>query len=245
MKYNQSLFLPVISAALAFFTANQATAAVYTATLTSQDVILGAKEAASTAVLGYTINSTSTDVGESGSNGTRINELMILGFTLPTFLLGETLESAQLTFNITDVRIGGGDELGDLDTYLLDSSDPSGTGTSLFYQSSTIQTAAGGINMEQIGRTSRPVGFDTASPQAVTYTLTGDSLALLQGFYTGNSPDQTEAFMRFNQTTLLTLGGGTDRYNIGSAELSLTTIPEPSAALLAGLGALALLRRRR
>ena len=228
--------------------------AIYVTSLGTTDSVVGAAQGGYGPGTGYETNtSAASTIGEMGSTqlSTRVIRVSILGLNLPTFGAGETLVGAQLSFDITEMRRDK-PELGSLDTYLLDSGDPSGSGTSLFYQSATQQTTAGGIDLEYLGRT--PYNSSFSSPQAVSYSLGGDALALLQSFYTGNTPNQTEAFLRFNQTGSITLGSSIDRYKIdsGSVELTLTTIPgnvsaipETSGLLVGALLSLALVRRRR
>lgn len=76
-------------------------------------------------------------------------------------------------------------------------------------------------------------GFDVFTASAGTYTI-------LDGAFTLDSSN----ISNFGLANALDLGGGKSAY-FQEGSLSVVVIPEPGAALLGGLGALALLRRRR
>ncbi len=76
-------------------------------------------------------------------------------------------------------------------------------------------------------------GFDVNTAENGTYTI-------LDGSFTLNSAN----ISNFGAENALDLGGGRSAY-FEEGSLNVVVIPEPSAALLGGLGVLALLRRRR
>lgn len=76
-------------------------------------------------------------------------------------------------------------------------------------------------------------GFDVFTADPGTYTI-------LDGSFTLNPAN----ISNFGSANALDLGAGKSAY-FQEGSLSVVVIPEPSAAILAGLGALALLRRRR
>ena len=231
---------------------------IYNTTVGTQDNIIGERQSGA-AQAGYYVGVNAGTVGVGGGSNARRNSTPVVGLTLPTLAAGETIEGAELTFNITGIRDQGSNNiLGSLDTYLLDIADPSSTGTTFFYESGTVQTSAGGFDVEFLGRTTRSeLGVSTSAggidpqltftpPRTITYVLTGDALDLLQSFYTGNTPNQTNAYLRFNQTSNQNLQD-LDRYAIdpSSVQLSITAVPEPaSLVLLAAGGALMMSRRK-
>jgi len=76
-----------------------AQAATVMATLSSQDRIVGARQSGGDA-LGYYVESALT-AGVGGGTNTRNNNNAVIGFTLPTLAVGETISSAN--FKITVV----------------------------------------------------------------------------------------------------------------------------------------------
>ena len=217
------------------------------------DRIVGISQDTGTTALGYYANNTNNVVGVTGSSGSRTHHNIVFGYTLPTLAIGETLDAASFSFEIIAVRDHGTiGNLADLDIYLLDTANPDVTGDDFFLAASTDTSG----NAELIGST-----FPDPAPEDdtqvdyaddaydLTFNLTGSALTLLQGYYTGNTPNQTEAFFRFNLNADTTIGNDIDRYRIdvGASEsvLTLNTVPEPSTFALIGLAGLATLLRRR
>jgi hypothetical protein len=85
----------------------------------------------------------------------------------------------------------------------------------------------GGFDFDDI------IGFDVDTAANGTYTL-------IEGDFTLNPAN----LAHFGAGNALDLGGGRSAF-FKEGSLAVTVIPEPSAALLAGIGALGLLRRRR
>ncbi len=257
-KMPQRLLAVLTATVLAGATGMAHGAFIHETSVASKDRIIGERQSSGPAT-GYTTDANSNMIGVGGSTGSRTHEIVVVGLTLPTLGSGQSVDSAVLTFNITAIRDqGNANTLGSLDTYLLDIADPSTTGTQFFYESGTIQASAGGTDVEHVGRTTRSdLGVSTNSggieneitfnpPKGITYILTGDALDLLKSFYTGSTPDQLEAFFRFNQTSNLTMIDN-DRYRIDpdSVKLTITAIPEPASLALMGLGGLLMLGRSR
>jgi hypothetical protein len=92
-------------------------------------------------------------------------------------------------------------------------------------------TVAGLVSFDNFGF-GNLVGFDVNSVADGTYTL-----------ISGTNVDFTNV-SNFGLSNALSLGGGRSAY-FNSGSLQVVVIPEPSAALMGGLGILALLRRRR
>ena len=182
-------------------------------------------------------------------------------YELPTLPAGETVDAANVFFEISGARQHTG-SLPDLDVYLLDTANPDGTGTGFFFHGASD----GSADVEFISRTSVPVsgtGQNNFADDAQdrTFPLTGDALALFKSFYGGdNTPDQTEAFFRFNMSQDPALNP-LIRYNIdlnlspdesgvaiSSHGVSGPVIPEPMTMLAVGLGITSLggyIRKRR
>jgi hypothetical protein len=247
--------LAVSTAAVLAAIALPAEAALYETTVTSHDRIIGERQSNALAAGYYTDVTGNALMGVDGSSlsSTRKNQQPIIGLTLPVLAPGESIDSAQLTFSVIGIQDQGTNHLlGSLDTYLLSSANPSSTGTGFFYEGNSDPSAS----VEFVGRTTRQtLGVSTSAgsinpqqtfdpPKQITYTLTGDALALLQSFYTNSTPNQTEAFFRWNSSTDLNVGDS-DRYVIdpNSPKITITAIPEPAALSLLALGGL-LTRRR-
>jgi hypothetical protein len=104
------------------------------------------------------------------------------------------------------------------------------TGSMLDVSGGTL-TVAGLVSFDNFGF-GNLVGFDVNSVADGTYTL-----------ISGTNFDFTNV-SNFGPSNALSLGGGRSAY-FNSGSLQVVVIPEPGAALMGGLGILALLRRRR
>ena len=241
-------------------------ATLFNATRVSIDAIVGQGDSQATSnppATGYYIGAAganNTTVGVTGGNPNRYGQDLVYRYTLPTLNVGETVESFAFSFTITSFRNhsnsdtdGNATEFG-LDVYLLDTDDPTTTGDSLFLRSSSdpgTNALVGAMDSLPDGGSDSNITLDP--PLVVTYTIdSGASLALLQSFYDGHTPLQDEASFRFNLDTLYEgamSSRSLNRYIISNdsetSGFSITAIPEPTTALLGGLGMLALLRRRR
>ena len=161
--------------------------------------IRGEAQNETTQPLGY-ITSASDLIGTQGPNGSRDDRNIVLGYTLPTLPLGTTLDSATLGFEITAARDSTGDaNLPDLHVYLLDSVNPTGTGSTFFYHGPADPSSA----VTQVGTTSVTISGTednnfAAGEQTRFFTLTGDALGLLQNFYNGHLPNRSTVYFRFN-----------------------------------------------
>ena len=156
--------------------------------------IRGETQSPSTLPVGYYTTNTNT-AGTSGSSGSRTDHNVVFGFTLPTLPVGTTLESATFQFEITAAFDStGGANLPQLHAYLLNSPDPTGTGTSFFYHGisdPSTNTKLVGTTSVSITGTSQ-VNFP-AGQELRSFTLTGDALSLLQSYYSGNTPTRPTA----------------------------------------------------
>jgi hypothetical protein len=204
-----------------------AQAATVMATLSSQDRIVGDRQSGGDA-LGYYAEGALT-TGVAGGNPNRVNTNSVIGFTLPTLNLGESVTAANFGIEIAGINVGGAFTVA---LFGLTETDPDASGVTLFSQSGT-----GAIN----------TAF-TSTAAAAGSTPSSDVTTFIQSLYSGNTPNQSEVFFRLNQTTTMAING-TRRLNFtkDTATLSLDSavIPEPSTALLGGVGMLLMLRRRR
>jgi methionine-rich copper-binding protein CopC len=170
-------------------------------------------------------------VGAGGGAGARVDRNVVLGFTLPTLPAGSTPTAAVLNFEITAYRNHSGADPA-LNVYLLDSADPSTTGTDFFYHGPSDSNP----NVRFVGATdlTAPQGDQVSydfDEQDQSHTLTGGALALLRSFYGGDHiPDQPTVFFRFNLDNLV--------IGTGDAELNGATFdryfiePDPSQSIL-------------
>jgi hypothetical protein len=152
----------------------------------------------------------------------------VIGFTLPTLAPGETIDAATFSITISSSNNGGGTN--NVSLFGLTTTNPDGTGTSLY------STSAAGAISSTFTNTNATAGD----------TPTADVLTFVNSFYTGGGvPSQTEIFFRLNVNTATFATVNRASFATDTAELSLNVVPEPSAAMLGALGGLALLRRRR
>jgi len=240
-------------------------ASVLNATRVSIDAIVGERDTSGTApALGYYIGASgvsNTTVGVTGGNPNRYGQDLVYRYTLPTLAVGQTIQSFTFSFTITQFRnhsnsdpAGNDTEFG-LDVYLLGTADPTTTGSSLFLRDTTDPNASNALvgAMDPLPDDGSDANIVLDPVLVVTYTInSGPALALLQSFYVGHEPIQDEASFRFNLDTQYEgaiTSRSLNRYIIDSTDetssFSITAIPEPTTALLGGLGMLALLRRRR
>ena len=220
----------------------------------SSDSVVG--EAQMSGSRGYTVDSGGSLIGGAGGSGSRTQTNMLFGFLLPDIPSGENIVSATLTFRINTAREES-PPLPSLDTYLLDSADPSLDGFANVYLDAAADPNTDNVF---IGRTTEAqldsagngdVGnSDDVFNKDFSYTFSAGAIAKLDSLYTGTSPSGREVFFRFNMGAN---AASTDlnRYNLNTSTnapvftLNTDVIPEPSTALLGALGALALMRRRR
>ena len=231
-------------------------AAVLTATPASFDSIAG--ESQSNAASGYLVDNNSPRIGNGGSNSQQQRQLLdlVVGLTLPTLPDGDVIQSATLNFRVASGREND-PQIPGLDTYLIDLADPSGTGTSLYYEAENdpnpLTAFVGGFDESQVGDGDLDGGSDETVNEDLSYTLDADALAVLQSFYTAEDPNQAEAFFRWNFDANQDLAFF-NRWNIALTgtnapalviETEAGVIPEPASLALLGLGTLCLLGRRR
>jgi len=253
MKNHTKLLLTTLLASAALPASSHA-ATVFDATRASLDGIVG-QAMVNAPALGYYDGSppTSTLVGGTGSTGlgTRYGQDLVYRYTLPTLNPGETIQSFTIGFQITEFRDHNQDGP-ELQVYLLDTADPTTTGDSLFYRGTTTDPdhPLVGTHFEDAGGSNGSIVLDPDVD--VLFTInSGAALALLQSFYGGDHiPDQAEASFRFNlDKGVAPDANGLNRYFVNddasTSGFEITAVPEPSAALLGGLGLLALLRRHR
>lgn len=242
-------------------------ATIFDATRVSIDAIVGQGDTQQTSnppALGYYIGATGvsdTTVGVTGGNPNRYGMDLVYRYTLPTLNVGEVVESFSLSFTITSFRnhsnsdpnLNNRTSFG-LDVYLLDTDDPTTTGSSLFLRATTDPGTNALVGaMAPLPDEGSDANFTLDPPLVVTYNISsGPALALLQSFYNGHIPLQDEASLRFNLDTLYEGAMNSrslNRYiidnDVETSGFMITAIPEPTTALLGGLGLLVLLRRRR
>lgn len=177
------------------------------------DHILGRSQDEAANPTGYFSQSSNSTVGATGPGGQRTDSNVVYRYALPMLNAGETISAFSITFRINALR-DQSDTDEELHVYLLDSADPTTTGTDLFYHGSGDPAHA------FVARHFEPSGTNTDSitlnpPADVTFTIdSGAALALLQSFYNGHQPNRAEAAFRFNlsQLTSNLAGASLNRY---------------------------------
>ncbi|MES2981797.1 MAG: glycosyl hydrolase family 28-related protein [Verrucomicrobiota bacterium] len=180
--------------------------ALTTAPLASADTILGRRQQNANP-LGYYVNDNGNTIGVIGSDvsKTRRDLNVVYRYELPTLPIGEIPTAFSFSFQITSLRDHSNNDY-QLNVYLLDSNEPTVTGTDLFHHGSNDPDHA------FVGSHFIPSGANTdtitlGAPVNVTFTIdSGAALELLQSYYTGHVPDQEVAAFRFNLNQLFPLG---------------------------------------
>ncbi|WP_158279808.1 glycosyl hydrolase family 28-related protein [Coraliomargarita sinensis] len=167
-----------------------------TASRVAVDEILGRSQDTNLNPLGYYVDSSNKVVGGTGSNGSRTDSNVVYRYNLPTLPAGEVVSGLSIQFQINAIRDHSGDNY-ELDVYLLNTADPTTTGTDLFYHGPDDASHAFiGSHYESSPHNN---SYTLPDPANVTLTLdSGEALTLLQSYYSGNRPNQTEAALRFN-----------------------------------------------
>lgn len=168
----------------------------HTAARVAVDEILGRSEDSVADPTGYYVDSTNETVGATGSSGGRTDSNVIYRYALPTLPAGEIVSGVSFSFRIDAIRDHSGDDY-ELDVYLLDTTDPTTTGTGLYYHGpNDAGHALVGSHYEAAPGDS---SYTLPQPSDVALDIeSGEALTLLQSFYTGSEPNQTEAALRFN-----------------------------------------------
>ena len=183
---------------------------------------------------GYYVDSGSDQVGVGGGAPNRTCNTPIIGFDLPTLTEGLEVESVTLHYQISAYRMHDGEAF-DARVYLLDSDDPSETGTTFYYQgpedTRPIVSFVGSQSLSYPGTTDQ---VDIDPVLTVSHTLSSDALELFKSFYDGTEPTQSKAFFRLNRSTVSLdgLGGSAlNRFNIGTQpdelRIAIATTGEP------------------
>ena len=234
---------------LSFALTGAVRASVITIPLAGEHVIVGIDQNSGSSYPGtgyYTSVDYSPDlVGASGASGSREHYNQVKFFTLPTLGAGEIITGASLIYTVTAVRDDTTDNNVTLHSYVMDTVNPTGTGTTFFEQDATPAAdvyAVGAYFYNPSGTAEVDIDPDAV----VTNVVAGDALAYLLGLYSGSTPSQSTVWFRFNIDS--NQGTTLDRYRVqtGTATLELTVIPEPASAatLLLGVALAAAIRRR-
>lgn len=201
----------------------------------SDDTIVGKAYDTGANPLGYRVNNPDDRVGTTGpSLSNRIDQQKVFGFTLPVLDLPTI---SQATFRIENDFISPALPF-NVDLYGLNTANPDGSGTSLFYEGPDDPTQSYKVDDVIKGDNSTPL------------PIMADVTSFIQSLYTGTSPNQTEAFFRLNPNTEVALiASPADAQNVvlrpGTAFLIINTVPEPGTAAISLVGVLLLSCRRR
>lgn len=206
-----------------------------TAARSSVDSIIGRSQENAPAPE-YYVDFGSNLVGGTGSNpsSNRYDANLVLGFTLPTLPVGSTLDAATIHFEISANRDQANIDPS-LDVYLLDTTTPETSGTSLFYHGDNdpnadvvfVDSAYVAVGSDQV-----PYADDQ---QDWSLDLPVAALTVLRELYGGDHiPDQPEVFFRFNLDAQVSdLGANSlNRYliDLTTDESSLTLVANGGAS---------------
>ncbi len=164
------------------------------------DTIIGESQDEGVNPLGYFTNAQEDGLsGIRGAGGQRTDHNPVIKFALPTLDDGEIIESVTINYEIYEQRHHQNQDF-DAHVYLLDTADPSGTGTAFFYHGDSDPNP----NVMFIGETElERDGNDTVlldPPVTASHTLAGDALVWILELYDGTEPIQENVFFRFNRS---------------------------------------------
>ncbi len=236
---------------LAIVSGVSANAAILDGAFNSADQIRGQSQNEVGFPLGYFVGTPAAPGGNlsgiGGSNGSRVQGNVVIGFLLPVLPAGEVISNATFTVEVASTSIGGG-ATGptNIDLYGLNTTNPDGSGAGLFYASSTPDASQ--VLLE---------AAITNSGAAGGTVLSDDVTAFIQSLYTDNTPNQVEVFFRLNASSDLDIAVNSNvnrvNYAVNSTVVAPedlptlvieTVIPEPASLALLGLGGLCMLSRR-
>ena len=216
------------------------------ATQSSDNVLQGNFQVGGPSVF-LTDNGNADRVGTGGTTGQQRTNVPVLGFTLPTIPVGETVSAAAFSFTMDSASALNNSPAFDLVVSLLGVA-AIGDIDATFYTDDASSLGAGNFLVGSLTTS------DVATGSTETFNLTGGALTFLAGLYDGaGNPSQTEIFFRLSPSSPINPATtGNSRYQLDDSAvggvartLTLTTVPEPSSFSLLGLGVLGLLARRR
>ena len=178
---------------------------------------------------GYYVNDPDPRVGSVlHSSGTLLRQVKIYGFELPV-LDYSTIASAQI--HLVSATLENSGPAFNLDLYGLNTTNPDGSGISLFFQGENDPSQQELADDYVIGGGFGP----TPGPHVADVT------AFIRSLYAGMSPSQSEVFFRLNPNQAF-LVSPPDVNQFISADflangfLVIETIPEPATVILLFLG---------
>ena len=188
------------------------------------DSIRGATQNTTDFPVGYFVDEHFDGIsGVSGAGGSRRCHIPIIQFTLPELSAlgdGDVIQSVTINYVIWRIRHNSGTDF-NAHVYLLDTADPSVTGTDFYFHGSTDSASdvmfVGETELERSGTDDR----DPDPPIAVSHTLTGDALLWFQDLYDGAEATQTNVFFRFNRSIATTDSFDYDRFYIETGDQDL------------------------
>ena len=194
------------------------------------DSIRGATQNTTDFPVGYFVDEHFDGIsGVSGAGGSRRCHVPVIQFTLPEELQvlgeGEVIQSVTINYEIWRIRHNSGTDF-NAHVYLLDTDDPSVTGTDFYHQGPQDTDPdviyIGETELERSGTADR----DPDPPIAVSHTLTGDALLWFQDLYDGAEATQTNVFFRFNRSSATTGSFDYDRFyiEVGTEDLFLEIV---------------------
>lgn len=170
---------------------------------------------------------------------------------MPNIVAGESVSAVDFSFTMLNPAISGTPLGFDMVVSLMNQTSEAGfSGADFIEGTSTVNTSLGnGIVIGQFAE------GDVTNGGQVTVSLTGAALSQFASLYgAAGTPSQSDVFFRLSTSAAIDItnaANDNDRFQLDDTggnvirSLEITTVPEPSTAILGALGALCLLRRRR
>jgi hypothetical protein len=242
-----------MAAAASLVLSSESQAAPVIANFSSKNVLQGNFEAGGASVFSEN-DSNARRVGTGGSGGAQRVNQPVLGFTLPTINLGETVDSATFGFTLDSADRVSGEPIG-FDMVISLMSQTAITG----FSGADFTEDVGSLGSGTLVATLSATDANASISDTFSFSLTGAALTQFAALYdAGGNPTQPVVWFRLSTSASVdttNASNDNDRFNLATvgagtggdivSTLSFTTVPEPSSFALLGLGVMGLVTRRR